>query len=111
MSRKPISMRKIKEVLRLKWECSLGDRQIAEICKIGRTTVQEYLSQVRVSQLTWEQITQLSDDALEKKFFPGNPNSIVSRPIPDWNEVHVERKKPGVTLQLLWVCTNNNLNY
>ncbi|MCP3997795.1 MAG: transposase, partial [bacterium] len=24
------------------------------------------------------------------------------RPLPDWSEIHLEHKKPGVTLQLLW---------
>lgn len=36
-------MRKIKEVLRLKWGKGMSNRQIATICGIGRLTVGEYL--------------------------------------------------------------------
>ena len=32
-------MRKIKEVLRLKFVCELGERDIAKSCRIGRSTV------------------------------------------------------------------------
>ena len=36
-------MRKIKEVLRLKWAQGLSNRRIAKACGIGRPTVSEYL--------------------------------------------------------------------
>lgn len=102
MSRKPISMRKIKEVLRLKLVFKFSDRKIAQSCNMGRTTVQEYLSRARVGQITWEKARDLSEEELEKLLFPGNPPSPLNRPGPDWAELHIERKKPGVTLQLLW---------
>ncbi|WP_144079850.1 helix-turn-helix domain-containing protein, partial [Haliea salexigens] len=43
MPAKRLSMRKIKEVLRLKWAQGLSNRQIATACGIGRPTVSEYL--------------------------------------------------------------------
>jgi transposase len=95
-------MRKIKEVLRQDQECGLSDRQIAESCKIGRTTVQEYLARARVSKVAWDKARDMSDDELEKLLFPGNTRSANSQPVPDWQVIHIERKKPGVTLQLLW---------
>lgn len=102
MSRKPISMRKIKEVLRLKWECALGERSISESCKVGRTTIQEYLRRARVGQLTLAKIQEMSDDVLEKLLYPENTLPSEERPRPDWNEVQRELKRNGVTLQLLW---------
>ena len=36
-------MRKIKEVLRLRFELGLGQRQIARSCGIGLSTVHDYL--------------------------------------------------------------------
>ena len=102
MSRKPISMRKIKEVLRLKLENRLGDRKIARSCNLGRTTVQEYVSRARAGNVTWEKAKNLSEEELENLLFPGNPPTALNRPSPDWAELHLERKKPGVTLQLLW---------
>ncbi len=38
-----LSMRKIKEVLRLKYTCQLSQEAIAASCGIGRTSVREYL--------------------------------------------------------------------
>ena len=43
MPRKRISMRKIKEVLRLKFEAGLTYDAIGRSCNIGHTTVGEYL--------------------------------------------------------------------
>ena len=43
MPGKRLSMRKIKEVLRLRFEVGLSGHQIAHSCGMGRTTVREYL--------------------------------------------------------------------
>ena len=43
MPGKRLSMRKIKEVLRLRFDVGLSGRQIAHSCGMGRTTVREYL--------------------------------------------------------------------
>ena len=53
MPAKRLSMRKIKEVLRLKWAKELSNRQIAQICGIGRPTVSEYLRRTEAAGLTW----------------------------------------------------------
>ena len=44
MPTKRLTMRKIREILRLKHDCKLTYRQIAISCGIGRTTVSDYLS-------------------------------------------------------------------
>lgn len=36
-------MRRVKEVLRLKYELGFGQRQIARSCSIGQATVSDYL--------------------------------------------------------------------
>jgi len=46
-------MRKIKEVLRLKWDKDLSNRQIARICGIGRPTVKDYLRRAAEAGLAW----------------------------------------------------------
>jgi hypothetical protein len=43
MSNERLSMRKVKEVLRLKWACGLSNRQIGRSCNISKTAVSEYL--------------------------------------------------------------------
>lgn len=48
MSRKRLAMRKIDEILRLKFELQLTNRQIARSCKVSHSTVQEYLEQFAI---------------------------------------------------------------
>jgi predicted DNA-binding protein (UPF0251 family) len=46
---KRLSMRKLKEVLRLRFELGLGQRQIARSCSIGHGTVYEYLKRAQAA--------------------------------------------------------------
>ena len=40
-------MRKITEVLRLRWDQQLSNRQIAQSCSIAHSTVKEYLDRAQ----------------------------------------------------------------
>jgi transposase len=96
-------MRKIKEILRLKFESDQGQRQIARSCAIGKTTVAECLARFEQSGLSWPQAAQLDDTALEHWLYP--PAPVVApgrRPLPDWSSIHRELSRKGVTLTLLW---------
>jgi transposase len=96
-------MRKVREVLRLGWECGLSARQIARSTRIGRTAVAEYLSRAKAAGLGWPLPAGLDDGALERRLFPPRPTAAAAdRPTPDWAVVHQELKHKGVTLQLLW---------
>ena len=46
-------MRKIREVLRLRWEQHLSPRQISKSCLVPRTTVQDYLRRAEQAGLSW----------------------------------------------------------
>jgi len=97
-------MRKIKEVLRLKWLSEHSDRQIAKSCNISRSTVQEYLKRADRAGLTWPTACDLDDTALEARLYPPNKASHLSRasmPSMDYLYKELHRKK-RVTLQLLW---------
>jgi len=73
-------MRKIKEVLRLKWVSEHSDRQIAKNCNIARSTVQEYLKRAEQAGLTWPTACNLDDTALEALLYP--KNQAVETPAP-----------------------------
>ena len=96
-------MRKIEEVLRLKWEGGLSHRAIAASCGIGVTTVREYLVRAARAGLSWPLPQDVDAQALEALLFksPLSP-AVRKRPLPDWKTVHHELKRKGVTLQLLW---------
>ena len=98
-------MRKIKEVLRLKYALNHTEREIARTCSISRFSVSNYLKRAKAAGVTWP-IGEETDDAdLEAKLFstssvlPGNR----AVPQPDFSQMHVElRRHKHLTLQLLW---------
>ena len=96
-------MRKIKEVLRLKWEFGSSNKQIANSCNIARSTVREYLRRAQNAGLSWPLDRDLDDSALENLLFPLTPVIPSSqRQMPPMDYLFREMKKKGVTLQLLW---------
>jgi transposase len=96
-------MRKIHEVLRLKWQCGLTHRQIAASCSIGAGTVCDYVRRARNAGLAWPLPEGLSEAELMQQLFPLPVTTAgQSRPLPDWAQVQHELKHKGVTLVLLW---------
>lgn len=96
-------MRKIREVLRLKWACGLGDRVVADSCCVSRSTVSKYVRLARQAGLCWPLPEQMDDGALESLLFQSPMDcGARNRHIPDWLEVHRELRHKGITLQLLW---------
>lgn len=102
MAAERLSMRKIREVLRLK---ALGKSPgaIAQSLEIGVSTVRRYLRRAERSGLSWPLPPEVGDDALEARLFPPAPGPGTSRAVPDWAVVQRELRRKGVTLQLLWL--------
>ena len=96
-------MRKIREVLRLKFEGRLSERQIARSVGIARSSVSEYLRRFQESGLVWPLSPALTDRDLEAGLFPPPPAiPRAQRMVPDWAVVQTELRRKGVTLFLLW---------
>jgi transposase len=102
MPREHLSMRKIREILRLKWESKLGDRPVANSCGVSRSTVSDYVRRARAAGLSWPLPEDLDEDALSALLFPPTPSTTSRPPLPNWAEVHRELKRKGVTRWLLW---------
>jgi len=103
MSARRLSVRKIKEVLRLKWEFGSSNKQIAKSCNIARSTVREYLRRAQSAGLSWPLDRDLDDSGLENLLFPIKPViPSYQRQMPPMDYLFQEMKKKGVTLQLLW---------
>ena len=96
-----LSMRKIREVLRLKHEQGLTHRAVAQACTVGVGTVTLYLRRARALGLAWPLPAELDDAALEARLFP-RAAPVRDRVRPDCGWIHRELKRVGVTLQLLW---------
>lgn len=103
MSQERLSMRKIREILRLKWECQLSQRAIARSCRISRSTVSEYVRRAEAAGLSWPLPESLSEEELYRLLFPEKqPSQPAEKVLPDWKEVRNELRRKSVTLKLLW---------
>lgn len=98
-----MSMRKLKEVLRLKWACGLTHRQISRAIGISVGAVSKFAAQASQAGLDWAVAEALSDDELAARLKPAQPAPTPTRRIePDYAVLHRELHRKGVTLQLLW---------
>ena len=96
-------MRKIREVLRLRFAQGLSQRAIGRSLGISTGVVNACLSRARSAGLGWPLPEGLDDTALEALLYPPPPEVAgEQRPVPDWAAVHCELRRPNVTLALLW---------
>ena len=100
-------MRKIKEVLRLKYNCNLSEREISRSCQVSRSTVADYLMKAKAAGISWPEALALTDTQIEESLFPVKRMSrSVKRPDPDceyiYNELRTYRKV-NLTLIQLWL--------
>jgi len=103
MAKRRLSMRKIKEVLRLKWAHNLSNRKIAESCSISHSTVADYLLRAKLAGLSWPIDPDLDDASLGDLLFSTTDKSIpAKRRMPDMEYLYRELKRKSVTMQLLW---------
>ena len=93
-------MRKLREVLRLRFSAKLSIRQISASTKISIGSIQNVLKLAEQQNLSWPD--DLDDQVLALKFYPSSdaqPSAKYQEPV--WIEVHQELKKKGLTKQLL----------
>ena len=102
MSRKKLEVRKIHDVLRLNEEGFSG-REIARSLGCARSTVGDTLGRAKAAGLSHEKARQVSDAELYARLYPGNTGSTRRRIEPDYEYLHRELRRPGMTLQELWI--------
>lgn len=105
MARTPITMRYVKDILRLKHQNGLSVREIAGSCGLPASTVGDYLQRAQAAGLNWPLPEGISDSQLmEQLMKPAAvaPESGPAKPLPDWPAIHEPLRRKGVTLQLLW---------
>ena len=102
MGAERLSMRQLREILRQKWALGLAHRAVAQSLRVGVGTISSVLTRAQGAGLDWAQVQGLTDEALESRLY-GRPEVVGrrQRPAPDCAWIHAERRKPGVTLELL----------
>jgi transposase len=99
-----LSMRKVREVLRLKYESGRSHAEIAASVGVGESTVGDYLARARRAGIDWTAARALDEAELEAKLFrDAGRNEPPARVGIDFAWVHRELARPSVTLQTLWV--------
>jgi len=95
-------MRQLRQMLRLARD-GASSREIARVLGVARSTVQENLTRAAAG-LSWPLPGDLTDDALEGRLFAraGVKPGVRRRPEPNWADLVIELKKPGVTMMVLW---------
>lgn len=98
-----LPMRKIRDLIRLKYSARLSHEQIARALAISKGVVAKYVA--RLERLAEDPATLLErpEAELAELVKPASrPNSYGGRVVPDFAHVHCELRRPGVTLTLLW---------
>ena len=95
------SMKKLKEVARLCLDLNLGVRPIARACSISTSTAHTYIDRLKELSIPYQELSVLSDDALEELLFPKGERVPVKL-LPDFTYLSKELTKKAVTLQLLY---------
>jgi transposase len=106
MPKKRLTMRQIRELLRLKYgaDKAVSDRAIALQLGVARSTVQDYLARIAKAGLSWPLSDDITDAVLDERLFgrPTTQTGLRRRVEPDWPVLARELKRPGVTLMILW---------
>jgi transposase len=103
MSQERLSMRKAREILRLRLGLGLSAREVARSCKISHSTVLEYERRARSAGLGWPLPDEIDDTQLEKIVCGPPPQRSGQREMPEIGYLAAEMKKRHVTLHLLWL--------
>src|SRR4029078_7089101 len=98
-------MRKLREVLPLRFELHLGYQQIGRSCAIGVSTVHKYLKRAEAAGVTWPLPSDWGEARIEAMGVPRREPTIAehnpARTSPDFAAVHEQlRSSKYVTLQL-----------
>ena len=93
-------MTNYREILRLHSQ-GLSQRNIAASCRCGKGTVQRTVEHAKKHSLVWPLPPEMTDERLRDLFLPSAKDSGYYKE-PDFDWVHREMAKSGVTLSLLW---------
>lgn len=79
----------------------MSGRQIAAAQQISRNSISKVLQSAREKDIAWEDVEQLNDHEVYELLFPEKVHNNFVYPDPDWNYIHKELARVGVTLKRL----------
>ena len=93
-------MSKEKQIIQLRQQ-GFSQRRIAEALKVSRNTVAKVFTAMKEHTDLNESLDSLNEDEIHRSLFPQEA-FIPTLVIPDFEYIHKELLKSGVTLRLLW---------
>lgn len=97
-----LSMRKTREILRLKLEARLSNRQAGRATGVSCSTVSDTVVRFRASGLVWPLPETMPDSVLERRLYRPKGEVATDEREPVWDHVHREMRRKHMTLMLLW---------
>ena len=101
MANERLSMRKTREILRLKWELGRSHREVATSLGVGLGTVSLALERAIAAGLVWPAVEAMSETELDRRLYRRKELPLGDRPAPDFAYLHTELRRQSVTLELL----------
>ena len=97
-------MKKIKDVLRLRFITNISYRQISRALNTPSSTAADYCKRFEITNYKIDEFLTLDEDEIYQLLFPEKslPKTYKTRPIPNVEYIHKEIAKKGVTFELLW---------
>lgn len=104
MPKERVTMRKVRDILRLVWSCGQSRASVSKSCGVSKTTVTDTVRRAVMAKLSWPLPADLDDSSLETLLYPPSNSSPTStRPQPGWSVLHNELiTDKDMTLMLLW---------
>jgi len=102
MAQARLSMRKLKEVARLRYEAGRTLEEIATAAGVARSTVQTALARMLRAGVSWPWPVDISEEALHERLYPKKPGPAPVMALPDFAAMRQELSRKGVTRRLLW---------
>lgn len=100
-----LSMRKIKDILKLRFITEISYRQISRAVDVPSSTVSDYCKRFEITKCEINEFLTQDEDEIYKKLFPekSKKEKITQRVLPNFEYIHKEIAKKGVTFELLWM--------
>lgn len=103
MARRRISLKRVREALRMHYECGLSLRQTAKALSVSRPVVTDYLDKCKAHNITYERAQEMSDEELTTHLSSEpREDPRLSALRQNFTYYAKELGKVGVTRQLLW---------
>ncbi|WP_061770187.1 hypothetical protein [Serratia symbiotica] len=97
MPNKRIAMRKIHEILKLRFAVGLPLLQISQCADVSCGAIQKMLKRLEASLLSWPLPERMPESRLASLLYPESDSRPGSLEDPDWAVIHIELRKKGVT--------------